>query len=283
MSTEIEAKFELSDAAAARRARELARLGSYAMGPAGERRVTDEYFDTPSRDLLTAGWALRIRRQANGCLVTMKSVRSTRADVHVREELEAELPEVECDGIAPHAAPQPARWPVSPARVRLLDLVGDTPLELLFGLEQDRFVREVSDGARRVATASVDEVILSFAGVSRQWWELEVELTGGGTETDLLAMSGWIRATLGLELSAGSKFERALRAVRETSDPHPRLRRVSRRRPPNQRMVVLEAPADAAAGLPLAELSARGYRAHLHRRTTDEIVFHDTHDGALGK
>jgi len=312
MSTEVEAKFQLPDPAALRRAQALGRLGSYALGGPRQKLITDEYYDTRSRALLVAGWAMRIRRGGGGCLVTLKSVRSARAAVHVREELETELPAELCGRLATDQPPLAARWPASGAREKVLELAGEDPLELLFRLEQERLVRDVLDGARHVATASVDDVRLAFHGASRQWWELEVELSEDGTDTDLLAMSGWIRATLGLDYCTESKFERSLKAVQvaqvtqdaqaqdappgrearvgqhapavqETSAQPSLLRRAPRRRSPNQRMIVLEAPADAAEGLPLVELSARGYRAHLQKRSTDDVVFHDTHDGAFAK
>jgi len=295
MSTEVEAKFQLPDPAATARVQALARLGSYALGDPRQKVITDEYYDTRSRALLAAGWALRIRRGGGGCLVTLKSVRSARADVHAREELETELPAELGVLAATDQPPPPAQWPASAARDKAQEMAGEAPLELLFRLEQERQVRDVLDGSRRVATASVDDVRLAFHGTSRQWWELEVELSEEGTDTDLLAMSGWIRASLGLYYSTESKFERSLKAVQEaqvnqdapvaqvTSAQPSLLRRSPRRRSPNQGMIVLEAPAGAAESLPLVELSARGYRAHLQKRTTDEIVFHDTHDGAFAK
>ncbi len=208
MSTEIEAKFLVPDPGMARRIRDLPRLGSYDLGEPRRQRVRDHYFDTSSRALLLAGWACRVRRHDAGCLVTLKSVVSVSADVHRREELEVNLSPAVClDGET-----LPPRWPASPARDKVLEVAGDEPVQPLFIIEQDRTVRAVMDGDRRVAVASLDDVRLQ-GGASGAWSELEVELSDTGTEADLLAMAGWIRLTLGLRPAVDSKFERALASL----------------------------------------------------------------------
>ena len=96
------------------------------------------------------------------------------------------------------------------------ELIGDGELQILFQLGQERFVRPVVDGDRLVAISSLDDVSLVSGSTSRQWFELEVELAAGGTETDLVAMCGWIRAAHGLNPAPASKFERALELAGRT-------------------------------------------------------------------
>jgi inorganic triphosphatase YgiF len=203
MSMEIEAKFIVPGLAIADRIRALSLLGGYSLRPGHLQVIHDAYLDTPRRSLLSAGYACR-RREGNGVvLVTLKGVTGVSGAVHRREELEVELAR----------DTPPAAWPPSPARDKVLELAGGQPLEPLFRLGQERFVREVVDGDRRVAVSSLDSVSLVMDGRSRQWRELEIELAPAGTEEDLSVLSGWVIAKLGLRPAAESKFERALKTL----------------------------------------------------------------------
>jgi len=208
MSIEIEAKFVVPDKDAYARVRALERLGRYSLFEARVQDVRDEYLDTPDRALLAAGYACRKRALPGAIVMTLKSVIAAPGVVHRREELEVTLPPSAPASISPSA------WPGSAARNRALDLAGGKELQALFHLSQNRFIRDVADDDRRVAVASLDEVKLSVGGSSQQWWELELELAADGTEADLAAMSGWVRAVLGLSPSPASKFERALAVLR---------------------------------------------------------------------
>ncbi len=202
MSTEIEAKFIVGGKRVYDEIRALTRLGSYSLREGNVQNVHDDYLDTPGRALLAAGFACRLRENKGTVVVTIKSMAAPRDDVHRREEREVTLP-----ADSPRA---PSAWPPSPARDKVRELAGEGELQVLFQLRQERLVRPVVDGDRLVATASLDDVSLVSGGTSRQWFELEVELASDGTETDLLAMSGWIKATLGLNPALDSKFDRAL-------------------------------------------------------------------------
>jgi exopolyphosphatase/guanosine-5'-triphosphate,3'-diphosphate pyrophosphatase len=210
MSTEVEAKFIVPDRTTYDRVRALRRLGSCALLEARVQEVHDEYLDTPDRTLLAAGYACRRRELGGTVIMTLKSVLSQPGEVHRREELEVSLP-------TPASARIPVSgWPASAARSKVQELAGTRALQVLFHLDQRRIVRDVVDAERVTAAASLDEVSLSMPGGSpQQWWELELELAEAGTEADLHSMSAWVRAALGLRTSPISKFERALKAIRE--------------------------------------------------------------------
>ena len=258
MGTEIEAKFIVPDPASAREIRLLSRLGTYTLREGHSVSIRDDYLDTESRALLAAGYACRHREEDGRRERTLKSVNRASGpgvEVHRREEVEA-TPE------------------------RLQELSGGEPLILLFSLGQDRLLRDVVDGDRRVAVASLDRVSLVMGSGSRRWTELEIELAPGGTEADLAAMTAWVRDTLGLHPSGISKFERALQVVQDGDEKSPgpggattgSARTVS---------AVLDGP-DGTLDLPAAA-SGLGYAARVRRQTEDEVEFFDTHDGAFMK
>ena len=58
---EIEAKYTVSDPAIFDTLHELRGLGDYALRPTRDRDLIDHYLDTPNRDLLSGGYACRLR------------------------------------------------------------------------------------------------------------------------------------------------------------------------------------------------------------------------------
>ncbi len=277
MGTEIEAKFFVPDRAAFERARTLSHLATYSLGEGRLSSVRDDYLDTDDRVLLAAGYACRLREQEDRILLTVKSVAGSHGAIHRREELEAALPaEVSLAARPPFTV---SDWPSFPARDKIAELAGDRNLLVLFSLNQERFLRDVMEANRRVAVASLDRVSLVVGSASRQWSELEIELAFDGTETDLAAMSDWVRDALGLKPATGSKFERALQVVnagRRNGPPLSAGRRATS-------SVVMDAPADGPSDLPVDVLAGMGYTARLRRKTEDRLTFFDTHDGAYMK
>jgi CHAD domain-containing protein/transposase len=205
---EIEAKFTIPDEETFRRLQAAGDLAGFALSAGRVKRVRDTYVDTVERTILAAGYACRWREreQAEGVLLTLKGLGGAEGGVHRREELEALLP-----GVSP-----PAEWPVSPVRERVLQLIGDSSLALLFDLEQTRTVRLVSWGERPVAELSLDDVHLATrigtirAGGKQAYFELEVELSPQGAEEDLAAIVTCLRDEWELAPEPQSKFERAL-------------------------------------------------------------------------
>jgi CHAD domain-containing protein len=267
VSTEVEAKFIVPGRPDYDRIHALDRLASYRLGEGTVRTVVDTYLDTADRVLLSAGYACRRRDGVGASLITVKAVAGSGGGIHRREELEVNVPR-DADPVA---------WPASEARDKVLGLIGDEPLEEMVRLGQDRFVRTVADGERLVASCSLDDVCTGAAGSVHQWFELEIELTADGTESDLLAMSGWLRATLGLYPSPRSKFELALDAA-ESPGHSSSARHVG---VPEVTSIFLDAPGRLSAGFPFPELAAMGYKTRRRRQRTDHVVFTDTHDGSF--
>ena len=267
MSIEIEAKFLVTGRAAYDRVRALTRIGGYALLEGRMEKVLDVYRDTADRALLSAGYACRCREREGEILITVKSVAPPQNEVHRREELEVTIPE--------DAAP--AAWPESGAREKVLGLIGQSPLQELFRLSQNRFVRSLAEGERAVASASLDEVRVASRGAVRKWHELEVELAPTGAEEDLAAICGWLRATLGLASSTVSKFEKALDIAGRSA----RTWRPAGAGP--ETSILLEAPESLSGGIPFSTLTGMGYTSRERSQQTDQVVFFDTHEGALLK
>jgi CHAD domain-containing protein len=267
VSLEIEAKFLVTGPGAYDRVRALTRIGGYALLEGRMENVLDVYRDTTDRALLSAGYACRYRQREGELVVTVKSVAPPQNNVHRREELEVTIPE----DVAP------AAWPESAAREKVLGLIGQSPLEELFRLSQSRFVRPLVEGARSVASASLDLVRVGVRRTVRLWRELEVELAPTGTEEDLAAISGWLRRTLGLRPARGSKFEKAL----DIAGRRARARRPAGAGP--EKSILLEAPEKLSEGIPFSTLAGMGYTSRERRQRTDHVTFLDTHDGAFLK
>ena len=274
MSTEIEAKFLVTGRGMPGRIRALRNVGSYSLVDETTEEALDVYLDTADRSLLSAGYVCRLRERAGALLVSVKGTTPGTGEVVRREELEVEIP---------RSSP-PEAWPPSEAREKVIGIAAGKPLQEMLRLRQNRFVRRVVDDERHVADCSLDDVRVGAGSSEHRWHELEIELAPEGTEADLSAMSGWVRASLGLHASGGSKFETALDAISRATGRRRGPRASTRRaRPPAsiESTAVLDAPDEFAGGLPRAALAALGYSVSAGRRFRDELTFFDTHDGAF--
>lgn len=198
---EIEAKFVLPDVEILQRLQAADHLAGLALSEGRVKQLQDTYLDTTERVILTAGYACRQRKQdGERVLMTLKGLGGVENAIHRREELETLLPS---------SAP-PTEWPASPARDRVLQLIGDAPLIPLFDLEQTRVVRQINQGERLVAELSLDDVHLVTGDREQTYFELEAELAPQGTEDELAAIVACLQDDWGLEPERLSKFERAL-------------------------------------------------------------------------
>ncbi len=213
---EIEAKFALPDVATLQRLQAASQMAGFALSTGQVKQVHDTYLDTAGRLILAAGYACRWREQGEEMLITLKGLGGAEDAVHRREELEVLLPAEQPPAQRFDVAHRrrfdvtPHKWPASPVRDRVLQLIGEAPLAPLFDLQQTRVVRLVSQGERLVAELSLDDVHLVAEGGEQAYLELEVELAAPGTEDDLATIVTCLQDEWGLEPERRSKFERAL-------------------------------------------------------------------------
>ena len=210
---EIEAKFAVPDVETFQRLRVVDHLAGFALSAGQAKQVRDTYLDTPGRLILAAGYACRQREQDEGVLITLKGLGGAKDAVHRREELQVLLP----TGAPPAQRFDTAhcKWPASPMRDQVRQLIGEAPLAPLFALRQTRIVRQMSQSERLVAEWSLDEVHLIVDdpddnGKTQDYFELEIELAPQGTEDDLATVVTCLQDEWGLEPEPRSKFERAL-------------------------------------------------------------------------
>lgn len=135
--------------------------------------------------------------------MTLKSLSQAEGAIHRREEWEIRLA----------AYQPPARWPDSPVRHRVLQLIGQEPLAPLFELQQTRILRLLSQGGQPVAELTLDSVsvITEEKGQKEQLYlELEVELLSPALEEKLRLIAACLQDEWQLKPQPQSKFERAL-------------------------------------------------------------------------
>jgi CHAD domain-containing protein len=233
---EIEAKFAVTDDAVAKRLQTLETIAGMTLTGAGTDRVRDAYLDTRDRRLFAAGFVCRRRRQNDALLITVKQIDDARGAIHKREELEVLLTEER----------PPSEWPASPARDRVMDLIGDEPLRALFESRQTRVCRHVLKDHSVVAEWSVDNVSVRRGNERLRFVDLEIELAPQGVEDDLTAIAARVQEEWGLAPELKSKFERALAWVNETEKNKRRTASKRSRRRATPAITLDDAMAEAA-------------------------------------
>ena len=203
---EVELKFRMTDAAAGDRLLGMDDLAGFtARGPLATVVHEDRYLDTPDGALATAGYAGRLRVGTDGTVITLKGLRGIEdgGGMHRREELE---------GPAGDLA-SPAGWPPSPARDRLLALVGEAPLADLVTIRQTRRKRLYGHGTAVVELSVDDADVVAGGRVLEHFAELEAELREGD-EAELEPLADLLSEIEELVPAETSKLERALEAAR---------------------------------------------------------------------
>ncbi|RIK28346.1 MAG: hypothetical protein DCC52_08500 [Chloroflexi bacterium] len=202
---EIEAKFSIPDARAARQLQALDALGAFTLVAPRILKMRDTFFDTPARDLRRARHVLRVRRRSDGKqFVTLKAPTQKSGAVFRRPETEVEI----------YFARSPKQLTRALLPMRIAKLVaplgGDARLYPLFSITQTRQVRALKNGRRVIGEWSVDRVTFRAGARRRVFYELEIELKRTGTEKELAASIAALQKIMQLEPQRRGKFERAL-------------------------------------------------------------------------
>jgi CHAD domain-containing protein len=205
MPNEIEAKFVVPDDEIAKQLRAIITIDTLKLTHGVTAHVHDTYFDTADRRLLAAGYASRRRHAApdSAVQITVKQIVDVLGAIHEREELEITLTE----------DVPPAQWPESPARDRIMSIIGDAPLQTLFELRQTRAKRDVLKDESVIAEWSMDDVRVRAGNHHLKFAELEIELLPQGTTEDLANLAARVQDKWSLTPEGKSKFERALAFV----------------------------------------------------------------------
>jgi CHAD domain-containing protein len=195
---ETEAKFVIPDASVLEGLKEITQLDGFQLEPIGTDQMVDRYLDTAGRHIYRAGYACRIRMSGDKQLLTLKSLTPAEGTLHRRQEIEQE---VETD--------QPDAWSDGEAKALVLEIIGPAPLETLFTVHQVRHQYYARREEQLILEFSLDEV--SFDDPETiDYYGLEAELKGSGTEADLVQFIESLQEKWLLQPDSLSKFERGL-------------------------------------------------------------------------
>ncbi|MFM2341892.1 MAG: hypothetical protein RLZZ592_1545 [Pseudomonadota bacterium] len=211
-------------------------------------RLQARYFDTAGRDLAQAAFALRLRREREGWVQTLKG----RGDGMMRR-LEHNMPVDLPRGAAPEAVPALSlgRHAGTPAGIALAALLArqglsEQDLALQFSTDIHRLSREIEAEGARVELA-LDIGTIEGGGQTLPVHEIEFELLGGSAHGLLAQSYLWVEA-FGLWLDVRSKAERGDRLARGvTVAPLPPFASVPEDAPFGARVAALLRPVLALA------------------------------------
>ena len=166
---EIEAKFGLPNSITLTKLQSVGQLAGFRVDPPRTSEVHDTYLDTDQQSILAAGHFCRRRVIDGQTIITVKSVGPSLDAIHRREELEIVVP----------SRSAPAKWPESPARTLILQIIGDQKLKPLFSLWQSRSARAICRNDICIAKLSLDRVRVRAGKKRLSFLEVEAELDQG--------------------------------------------------------------------------------------------------------
>lgn len=198
---EIESKFLVLEETDFKALENLSTLASYTISEAKIQLNEDTFLDTENKDIMAAGYYLRVRRDSGekGKWITVKSLGGFKAGTHRREEYVSFLPEglsvVECPDLR--------------IRNMIFQFTSGLSLSPLITLKQKRIIRQLKLGEKPIADLYLDRVNLKSDNRKKVYNEFEVELKSGGTADDLETIRSFLLNHYNLAESPFSKFERA--------------------------------------------------------------------------
>jgi inorganic triphosphatase YgiF len=235
---------------------DLAELGRHpflqAEAPETSHLLASTYYDTADGDLRKAGLTLRVRRDGDAFIQTVKAA-ATAPGLFDRSEWEAPVA-----GDAPDLAPL-AETPVP----GVLEAAGTPDLAPAFATLVQRRARAVRYGASQIEVA-FDEGRIETPNGDTPLWELELELKEGRPE-DLFTLAQALAETVPLRLGALSKSARGFSLLDGT------LRRPSKARP-------VSLADDASAG---DAFRAIAFACLAHLRLNEDVFLHTRDAEAL--
>ena len=207
---EVEAKFLVRNPLQLDQLFELIRGVGYAVEPERNETFVDHYYDTPSCQLMRAGWAYRCRDRDGEHTIGLKAFSLGQGPVQVREEVEQRVL---------LANTRSGDLPSGPVRDQLAALVNGARADELFSIHNQRLLCTVvaPDDAARIALA-IDQAHVIAEDAPKgapgvlDFTELELELEEGRRES-LERLVAALAVEVDLLPARLSKFERGLQAA----------------------------------------------------------------------
>lgn len=201
METELKLKLAASDVA---RMREHPLLADLATAEPREHDLTDTYFDTPSLDLWRAGLTLRVRRDGEAWIQTVKTAGGGSPVLHERGEWESRLAGEQPD-------PADLARQIKPQRLRdvLLDTGITGQLQPVFTNTTHRTTWDIALPGGQLVECALDSgsIDANGSGRSAQIGELELELKRGNP-SQLFELALQLHRDIPLEVANDSKAAR---------------------------------------------------------------------------
>jgi len=183
-------------------------LGRARLGPAVTVDELDVYLDTPDGRLAAARWACRLRTREGRRWISLRgpAAHQPGEPLHRRPEIEGPVGPDPLD---------PAAWPDSPARARVLQLAGEQRLAERVTLRQRRTERSVALEGEEIGTLSLDRVeVRRHEASPGRLFAVELELADPERAASLAPeLLRALSSRDGLVPEAASKLELALRLV----------------------------------------------------------------------
>jgi triphosphatase len=211
IESEIEAKFEV-DASGHAALLTVDAFGAFTVVSRKQRQQDDIYFDTADAALRRAGATLRVRRLADGALMTFKGARRATAAAHVasRPEDEEVLPASWSARVVTDA-PLPDGLDSSPLR-RARALIGTATLLPVARLLNERVTLDLQDSAGRRLELALDHCVGTRLADGREvaFDEVELEAKQGGEAAVHAAQRELAQSAPTLRPNHGTKLARTL-------------------------------------------------------------------------
>jgi exopolyphosphatase/guanosine-5'-triphosphate,3'-diphosphate pyrophosphatase len=202
---EIEAKFIISERDIFEKLKGITSIAGFSTGKPVDKEFTDTYLDTMDMAIYASGFSFRCREKGEKVTYTLKSLSTSSSLIHMREEVEFTFTEK-----------LPVKdWDNCVLKKRVLSIIGSGELFPLFTVTHKRTDIPLSIDQREVAELSFDDVVLTCEKSKKSYLELEVELTGEGTEEELNRIAEYLRDEEGLTPGSSSKFDNGLELFME--------------------------------------------------------------------
>ena len=188
----------------------------YAHAEPSVRQLESVYYDTPDKRLRKAGISLRIRRDGDKWLQTVKYKRRLNAGLSRAEEFEVEVPGKAIELLA---------IPDTKARKKVQSKIGDDPIEAVCWTMINRRADKIRLEDGSVVELALDAGLISAGDHSVDFCEVEIELIEGEPRA-LYSLAGKLFPEGGLRFSRFSKAERGyMLAEKGVIEPEPVARR----------------------------------------------------------
>lgn len=179
-------------------------LGAYKLAKRVKHEIHDTLFDTESLAIIEQKHALRVRRDGEQFILTLKGPNKTEGGTHRREEWEVILSNEN------HA---PEDWPQQ-IRQRVHALVGEGALQEIGTIDNSRRTWDIYRKKKCVAELALDKGMIRANDLELPMHEIEVELKKKGKEQDLAAIVEFLKRQLPMVPESRSKSQRGLALIK---------------------------------------------------------------------